>query len=106
MGGPERNIPKHRARPHRADIEKTFKSALKSVLARYREIKISVIGRKSGKRISLPVWFVFEARNRKAERSTCCRYRARTRSGTRTCSITRRFALMRGAPKPNSEPLP
>ena len=33
---------------------------LKERLARYREIKISVIGRKSGKRISIPVWFVFE----------------------------------------------
>ncbi len=27
-------------------------------LSRYRQIKISVIGRKSGKRISVPVWFV------------------------------------------------
>ncbi len=29
-------------------------------LARYRRIKISVIGRKSGKMISIPVWFVLE----------------------------------------------
>lgn len=33
---------------------------LKERLARYREIKISVIGRKSGKRISIPVWFVLK----------------------------------------------
>jgi deazaflavin-dependent oxidoreductase (nitroreductase family) len=33
---------------------------LKSRLARYREIKISVIGRKSGNTISIPVWFVLE----------------------------------------------
>jgi deazaflavin-dependent oxidoreductase (nitroreductase family) len=32
----------------------------KDRLARYREIKISVIGRKSGKTISIPVWFVAE----------------------------------------------
>ena len=31
---------------------------LKDRLARYREIKLSVIGRKSGKMISVPVWFV------------------------------------------------
>jgi hypothetical protein len=33
---------------------------LKDRLARYRQIKISVIGRKSGRTISIPVWFVFE----------------------------------------------
>ena len=33
---------------------------LKDHLSRYREIKISVIGRKSGRTISIPVWFVFE----------------------------------------------
>jgi deazaflavin-dependent oxidoreductase (nitroreductase family) len=35
-------------------------SDLKDRLARYRQIKISVIGRKSGKTISIPVWFVLE----------------------------------------------
>ena len=35
-------------------------SGLKSRLARFRQIKISVIGRKSGKTISIPVWFVLE----------------------------------------------
>ncbi len=38
----------------------TSKSALKERLERYRQIKISVIGRKSGRRISIPVWFVLE----------------------------------------------
>ena len=33
---------------------------LKERLSRYRQIKISVIGRKSGKTISIPVWFVLE----------------------------------------------
>ena len=35
-------------------------SDLKDRLARYRQIKISVIGRKSGKTISIPVWSVLE----------------------------------------------
>ncbi|MGA8617235.1 MAG: nitroreductase/quinone reductase family protein [Candidatus Sulfotelmatobacter sp.] len=38
----------------------TSRDILKERLARYREIKISVIGRKSGKKISHPVWFVLE----------------------------------------------
>jgi deazaflavin-dependent oxidoreductase (nitroreductase family) len=38
----------------------TSKDTLKDRLARYREIKISVIGRKSGRKISIPVWFVLE----------------------------------------------
>jgi deazaflavin-dependent oxidoreductase (nitroreductase family) len=33
---------------------------LKDRLSRYREIKITVTGRKSGRKISNPVWFVFE----------------------------------------------
>jgi len=33
---------------------------LKERLARYRQIKLSVIGRKSRKTISIPVWFVLE----------------------------------------------
>jgi len=36
------------------------KNELNSRLARYRQIKISVIGRKSGRTISIPVWFVQE----------------------------------------------
>src|SRR5271157_263722 len=34
--------------------------AVKDRLSRYREINISVTGRKSGRTISIPVWFVFE----------------------------------------------
>ena len=33
---------------------------LKDRLSRYHEIKITVTGRKSGRAISIPVWFVFE----------------------------------------------
>jgi deazaflavin-dependent oxidoreductase (nitroreductase family) len=36
------------------------KDDLNDRLARYRQIKISVVGRKSGKTISVPVWFVLE----------------------------------------------
>jgi hypothetical protein len=38
------------------------KGTLKERLARYRQITISVIGRESGRTISVPVWFVFEAK--------------------------------------------
>ena len=34
--------------------------ALKDALSRSEEITITVTGRKSGKRISIPIWFVFE----------------------------------------------
>jgi deazaflavin-dependent oxidoreductase (nitroreductase family) len=36
------------------------KGDLKDRLSRYREIDLSVTGRKSGRTISQPVWFVFE----------------------------------------------
>jgi deazaflavin-dependent oxidoreductase (nitroreductase family) len=36
------------------------KDNLKDRLSRYRQIKISVIGRKSGRTISIPVWFILE----------------------------------------------
>jgi len=36
------------------------KDTLIDRLARYRQIKISVIGRKSGRKISIPVWFALE----------------------------------------------
>lgn len=38
----------------------TSKETLKDRLARYREIKITIVGRKSGRKISIPVWFVLE----------------------------------------------
>ncbi|HZP62250.1 MAG TPA: nitroreductase family deazaflavin-dependent oxidoreductase [Terriglobales bacterium] len=39
------------------------KQSLREHLGRYREIKLTVIGRKSGKEISRPVWFVLEGNN-------------------------------------------
>jgi len=36
------------------------RESLKDRLTRYRQIKISMIGRKSGRTISIPVWFVLE----------------------------------------------
>jgi hypothetical protein len=36
------------------------KGSLKERLSRYRQMKLSVTGRKSGKTISMPVWFVLE----------------------------------------------
>jgi len=39
------------------------KESLQERLSRYREIKITVIGRKSGNVISNPVWFVLEGEN-------------------------------------------
>ncbi len=38
----------------------TRNDSLKDSLSRSREIKISVTGRKSGRTISIPVWFVLE----------------------------------------------
>lgn len=38
----------------------TSKDVLKERLGRYRQITISVIGRKTGRRITIPVWFVVE----------------------------------------------
>lgn len=35
--------------------------AMRERLSRYREIKLAVTGRKSGRTISNPVWFVFES---------------------------------------------
>ena len=38
----------------------TRNDALKDRLSRYREINLTVTGRKSGRTISIPVWFVLE----------------------------------------------
>ncbi len=40
--------------------ELTRNDALKDHLSRYREINITVTGRKSGRAISIPVWFALE----------------------------------------------
>ena len=37
--------------------------SLQDRLSRYREIKLTVTGRKSGRAISIPVWFVLENEN-------------------------------------------
>jgi len=38
----------------------TTKNTLKDRLARYRQVELTVTGRKSGKAISIPVWFTLE----------------------------------------------
>ena len=38
----------------------TSNDSLKARLTRYRQITLRVIGRKSGRKISIPVWFVLE----------------------------------------------
>src|SRR5438128_9190266 len=59
---------------------------LKDRLSRYREINISVTGRKSGRAISRPVWFVLEG-----DKLYLLPVQGRIHSGTRTCSTSRRF---------------
>jgi hypothetical protein len=39
------------------------KNDLQHRLARYRQVKIGVIGRESGHTIFIPVWFVLEGKN-------------------------------------------
>jgi len=39
---------------------RVLKGDLKDRLSRYRQITISVTGRKSGRTISVPIWFVFD----------------------------------------------
>jgi deazaflavin-dependent oxidoreductase (nitroreductase family) len=56
MGGMEVAVPRRRR------TVTVAKDTLKNHLARYRQIKISVIGRKSGKTNSIPVWFVLEGK--------------------------------------------
>src|ERR1700732_3008793 len=56
MGGMEFAVPRRRR------TLTVAKDTLMERLARYRQIKISVIGRKSGKTISIPVWFVLEGK--------------------------------------------
>jgi deazaflavin-dependent oxidoreductase (nitroreductase family) len=41
----------------------TRNDALKDRLSRYREINVTVTGRKSGRTISIPVWFILEDDN-------------------------------------------
>jgi deazaflavin-dependent oxidoreductase (nitroreductase family) len=46
--------------PRRSRTVTAAKDTLKDRLARYRQIKITVIGRRSGNKISIPVWFFLE----------------------------------------------
>ena len=55
------------------------KDSLKERLRRYRQIKLSVTGRKTGRTVSIPVWFVLEG-----ERLYLLPVQVRTRSGTKT----------------------
>lgn len=41
----------------------TSSNALKDQLSRYREIRITVTGRTSGRLVSIPVWFVLDGDN-------------------------------------------
>jgi hypothetical protein len=41
-------------------MAQSSKENLKDRLARYRQITLSVVGRKYGRTISIPVWFVLE----------------------------------------------
>ncbi|MBZ5574774.1 MAG: nitroreductase family deazaflavin-dependent oxidoreductase [Acidobacteriia bacterium] len=41
-------------------MAKTKRSDLQERLERYRQIKLTVVGRKTGHKISIPVWFVLE----------------------------------------------
>jgi len=40
--------------------KKTNTNGLTDRLERYRQVKLTVVGRKSGHQISIPVWFTFE----------------------------------------------
>src|SRR5258708_29165101 len=77
----------------------TPNAALKDRLSRYREINLSVTGRKSGQTISQPVWFVYDD-----DKVYLLPVRGRTHSGTRTCSKTRQFGSTRVAQTLNFKP--
>jgi hypothetical protein len=77
------------------------KDDLQERLSRYRQIKISVTGRKSGRTIRLPSGLFWKARN-----STSCPCEARTHSGPRTCPRIRSFAFLPVVWKENLRPFP
>src|SRR5579864_2899816 len=54
------NITRREIKEVLMSTKSTPNDSLKDGLSRVREIQISVIGRKSGRTISNPVWFVFE----------------------------------------------
>jgi deazaflavin-dependent oxidoreductase (nitroreductase family) len=46
--------------PQRRCALPSSKETLRERFSRYRQIKLSVVGRKSGRTISIPIWFVLE----------------------------------------------
>jgi hypothetical protein len=44
------------------DMTQALRDSLGDRLARYRQVKLTVIGRKTGRTISIPVWFVLEGK--------------------------------------------
>jgi hypothetical protein len=74
---------------------------LKDRLARYRQIKISVIGRKSGKTISIPVWFVLDG-----EKLYLLPVQGSDAQWYKNFSRTHRFGLTTEGWTQSSEPLP
>jgi len=76
---------------------RTPKNDLKDRLARYRQIKLSVIGRKTGQTISIPVWFVLEG-----EKLYLLPVRGSETQWYKNVLQTRRFGLMREALERNS----
>ena len=67
----------------------TSKDSVKERLTRYRQIKIRVIGRKFGRTISIPVWFVLDG-----EKLYLLPMQGSENNGSRTYFRTRRFGLM------------
>jgi deazaflavin-dependent oxidoreductase (nitroreductase family) len=57
---PQKNSTTSRNKDTCMSNNQTRNEALRDRLSRYREIKITVTGRKSGRTISIPVWFVLE----------------------------------------------
>ena len=73
------------------------KGSLKERLSRNRQIKLSVKGRKSGKTISMPVWFVLED-----EKLYLLPVRGSELNGTGTCFRASPSELMHKERKRNS----
>jgi hypothetical protein len=83
--------------PHIQGIELLFMESLQDRLSRYRQIKLIVIGRNSGKTIAVPVWFVAES-----ERLYLLPVHGSETRGIGTCSRARKFGSTLVALKRNS----
>ena|SRR2546422_2434217 len=82
-------------------MAKRKESDLKERLERYRQIKLTVVGRKTGQRIPNPVWFVFED-----EKLYLLPVHGPTLNGTATCLRTHRFGSTHEERRPGFEPFP